>query len=72
MIQKKVETQGREFAKNLRSLDQFLQQWKVRTILVTECFFNLFLEVFSDLTKIGKKHLYVDNEYLVEKKIGTL
>ena len=37
--------EGQEFAKILRSLEQFICQWKVSTIFVTECFCNLFLEV---------------------------
>ena len=50
MIEKKhlkFEAEGREFAKCLRSLEQFIQtvQWKVKTNFETECFFNLFLEV---------------------------
>ena len=39
----KFEAEGREFSKFLSSF----KQWKVRTILVTEWFFNLFLEVFQ-------------------------
>jgi hypothetical protein len=41
--------EGREFAKFLRSLEQFIQtvQCSERSeqFLLTECFFNLFLEV---------------------------
>ena len=42
----KFEAEGREFSK-LRSLEQFIQTVKgqVEQFLVTECFFNLFLEV---------------------------
>ena len=29
----------------LDRLNNLFKQWKVRTILVTECFFNLFLEI---------------------------
>jgi hypothetical protein len=29
--------------------NNLFEQWKVRTIFETECFFNLFLEVFSNL-----------------------
>ena len=36
----KFKAEGREFAKILRSLEHFIQ-----TFLVTECFFNLFLQV---------------------------
>ena len=38
----KFEAQGQEFAKLLRSLEQFIQ---TEQFLVTESFFNLFLEV---------------------------
>ena len=38
----KFEAEGREFAKFLRSLEQFIQ---TEQFFVTECFFNLFLEV---------------------------
>ena len=31
--------------KVLRSVEQFIKQLKVRTIIETECFFNLLLEV---------------------------
>ena len=42
----KFETEGREFAKFLRSLEQFIQTGeRSEQFLVTECFFNLFLEV---------------------------
>ena len=42
----KFEAEGREFSKILRSLEQFIQTVKgPEQILVTECFFNLFLEV---------------------------
>jgi hypothetical protein len=38
--------EGREFAKVLRSLEQFIQTVKdPEQFLATECFFNLFLEV---------------------------
>ena len=44
----KFKAEGREFAKFLRSLEQFIQtvQWKVRTIFGNRRLFNLFLEVF--------------------------
>ena len=45
----RFETEGREFAKCLRALKHFFKLWKVRTIFETECFLNLFLEVFLDL-----------------------
>ena len=38
--------EGREFAKFLRLLEQFIRTVKVRTIFETECFFKLF-QVFS-------------------------
>ena len=42
----KFEAEGREFAKILRSLEQFIQNSeRSEQFLVTECFFNLFLEV---------------------------
>ena len=43
----KFEAEGQEFANILRSLEQFVQTVKGRSeqFLVTECFFNLFLEV---------------------------
>jgi hypothetical protein len=42
----KFEAEGREFSKNLRSLEQFIQTVKGQNnFLVTECFFNLFLKV---------------------------
>ena len=42
----KFEAESREFSKFLRSLEQFIQTVKGETkILVTEGFFNLFLEV---------------------------
>ena len=38
--------EGREFAKLLRSLEKFVETVKGQNnFLVTECFFNLFLEV---------------------------
>ena len=40
----KFQAEGREFAKILRSLEQFIQT-KSEQFLVTECFLNLFLEV---------------------------
>ena len=55
----KFETEGQEFAKFLRSLEQFIQ---TEQFLVTESFFNLFL-VVSHVSKfrtiiiqIGKKN----------------
>ena len=43
----KFEAEGREFAKILRSLEQFIQTVKGQNKFwyLTECFFNLFLEV---------------------------
>jgi hypothetical protein len=42
----KFEAEGQEFAKFLRLLEQFIQTVKVsEQVLVTECFFKLFLEV---------------------------
>ena len=47
----KFETEGREFAKFLRSIEQFIQTVeRSEQFLVTECFFNLFLEV-SQISK---------------------
>ena len=45
----KFEAEGQECAKFLRSLEQFIQTVKGQNseqLLVIECFFNLFLEVF--------------------------
>ena len=47
VIEKTFEAEGREFAKILRSLEQFIQTVKGQNNL-TECFFNLFLEVYQD------------------------
>ena len=41
----KFEVEGRELAKLLRSLEQFIEQRMVMTIFETECFLNFFLEV---------------------------
>ena len=41
----KFEAEGQEFATFLRSLEQFIQTVRSELFLVTECFFNLFLEV---------------------------
>ena len=42
----KFEAEGQEFAKILRSLKQFIQiSERSEQFVVTECFFNLFLEV---------------------------
>ena len=55
----KFETEGRESAKFLRSLEQFIQTVKgQKQFLVTECFFNLFLEV-CQISK--KKNNYNSN-----------
>ena len=43
--QEKFEAEGRKFSKYLRSLEQFIQSERSEQLLVTECFFNLFLEV---------------------------
>ena len=56
----KFEAEGREFANILRSLEQFIQNSeRLDQFLVTECFFNLFLEVSHIGTiriQIGKKY----------------
>ena len=43
----KFQTEGQEFAKFLRSIEQFIRtvKGKKRTIFETECFFDIFLEV---------------------------
>ena len=42
----KFKAEGQEFPKFLRSLEQFIQTEKGQNnFLVTECFFNLFMEV---------------------------
>ena len=46
----KFETEGREFAKCLRSQEQFIQIVKEQYNLETECFFNLFQEVSQILS----------------------
>ena len=51
----KFEAEGREFAKFLRSLEQFIQTVKGQNNLVTECFFNLFLEVSQRLEQLESK-----------------
>ena len=62
----KLEAEGREFAKFLRSLGQFIQAVKVQNIfLVIECFFNLFPGGFSYL--ICKSEQL---EFKLEKIIG--
>ena len=50
-------------SKILRSLEQFIQTVKVHSghVLVTECFFNLFLEVYDILEQL---------EFKLEKNIG--
>ena len=45
VIENFFEVEGQEFAKILRSLEQFVQTLKGQQFLVTECFLNLFLEV---------------------------
>ena len=45
----KIKAEGWEFAKYLRSLKQFIQQWKDETIFEPEYFFYIFPEGFSDL-----------------------
>ena len=57
----KFEAEGLEFAKNLRSLEQFVQT--VKDQMVTECFFNLFLE-FLRSNKLEQL------EFKLEKNIG--
>ena len=67
MIDKKLlkfKAEGREFAKFLRSLGQFIQTERSEQFLVTDWFFfNLFLEVFrySKLEQL---------EFKLEKIIG--
>ena len=62
MIEKnlKFKAEGQEFAKFLRSLEQFQSVKGERTIFETECFFNLFMEVSQDLIhliiQIGKNN----------------
>jgi hypothetical protein len=55
----KLEAEGREFASFLRSLEQFIQ---TEQFLVTECFFNLFLEV-SHIKKIGTIIIQIGKNY---------
>ena len=46
----KFEAEGREFAKFLRSLEQFIQQWKVTTIFGNKMLFWIVPGGFSYLT----------------------
>ena len=69
----KFEAEGREFAKFLRSLEQFIQTVKGQNnFLVTECFFNLFLKASrknalkATLLKGNKKR--TKNLYLINRK----
>ena len=39
-LKKTFEIQGQKFTKILRSLKQLFEQWNVRTIFQTECFYN--------------------------------
>ena len=59
------EAEGQEFAKFLRSLEQSIQTVKVRSeqFLVTECFFNLLLEVF---------HIKLEKNIGIQKRIGKV
>ena len=62
MIEKKLlklQAEGQEFTKNLRSLKQFIQTVKGQTVFETECFFNLFFR--SNTTS---------EEFKLEKIIG--
>ena len=58
----KFEAESREFAKIWDHMNNLFKQWKVRTILVTECFFKLFLvvsQIYKNRTiiiQIGKNH----------------
>ena len=56
----KFEAEGREFTKTLRSLEQFcLNSDSSEQFLVTECFFNLFLEV-SQIKKLEQLELKLE------------
>ena len=53
----KFETEGRIFAKISKSLEQFIYTVKVSAIFETECFLNLFFEVYQIkyiIIQIGK------------------
>ena len=60
----KFEAEGREFAKLLTSLEQFIQTVKGQNNFwyVTECFFNLFLEV-SHIYKIRTIRIQTGKNY---------
>ena len=64
----KFEAEGREFAKFLRSIEQFIQTVKGQNNFWTECSLNLFMEVsqFSDklqqLELELEKYTYCDLE----------
>ena len=59
----KFEAEGREFAKFLRSLEQFIQTVKGQNnFLVTECFFNLFPEV-SHIYQIRTIRIQIGKNY---------
>ena len=47
----KFETEGQEFAKILRSLGQFIQTWKVRTIFGNRMLYKLVPGGLSDLNR---------------------
>ena len=59
----KFEAEGREFSKFLRSLEQFIlnSEWSEQ-FLVTECFFNLFLEI-SQISKNKKIIIEIGKNY---------
>ena len=53
----KFEADGREFAKFLRSLEQFIQPVKGQTNYVTECFFKF--SVPGDIIRIQIRKKYL-------------
>ena len=59
----KLEAEGREFAKFFRSLDRTIYSNSERSeqILVTECFFNFFLEVSQIYNKLEQLEFKLEN-----------
>ena len=61
-------------SKFLRSLEQFIQTVKVHSghVLVTECFFNLFLEVYDILEQLEFKLEKILGFRNMREKIGNV
>ena len=68
----KFEAEGQEFANILRSLEQFISNSeRSERCLVTECVFNLFLEV-SRSNKLEQLGLKLENNIGIEKHSGKV